>query len=297
MNFRLIPSLDRNPRFVQQAGTPAGKISTLFLFALPLWLLTDHWREIVLVLLVLTFLPQFRRQILTLISPILLVMVPAWMPMDSLSRLAAKEGVSFNVSLLVRISCAVVLVCLALTARAVYRNPKAWWLRRPLVAWHGIFFALVGSACMLPLSGMVRVVAWAFIFTVSGYFWYFCFTLTDRMSKDRDPWTLQIGTWRPAWTVGSASTTPYVKGAAYLRDIEAKTPDDLAVTQLKAVKLIWWAFVLRVVLLGMNTVLHGPLAPLPVPAFAEAFDASIAGHPYSAPLCWAILVAAFSRAS
>jgi hypothetical protein len=295
MKLRLIPRVDCNPKFVEQAQTPAGKLSLLFLFVLPLWLLNTYWREVALILLAVTFLPRFRRPILAIAAPALAILRPGWIPLDSLSRIAVREHLpaSFNVALVAGSATAVVLLGLALAGSLVFHHRKAWFLKRPLVLWHGTFCVLVLAVATLPLSGVFRVCAWAVVFALSGYFWYFCYTITDRTAGDRDPLSVQEGTWRPAWTIGSGTSTPFVKGAAYLRHIEAKTAEDLAITQLKGIKLIWWCTLLRVVLAAMNLTLHGDHAPVPVPRFDIAFAASISGHPFPVALCWASLVCAF----
>jgi hypothetical protein len=295
MAFHLIPRLDRDPKFVQQAQTAGGKVAILFLFVLPLWLLNSYWRQMEVLLLVLTFLPQYRRQILVVAAPALAILAPFWIPMDSLSLLAAREGLpaSFNLLLLARIATGAVVIGLAVAANVILRHPKAGPLKRPLVAWHVLFCLLVVGTSLLPLPGAVRMAAWAFVFALSGYFWYFCYTLIDRTAKGHDALPVQEGTWQPVWTVGASTGTPFVKGAAYLREIEAKNPEELAVTQLKGVKLIWWATFLRIAFQGMMWGLHGSLLPTPIPTFDAAFSAGAAGHPYPVLWCWASLIAAF----
>jgi hypothetical protein len=41
--------------------------------------------------------------------------------------------------------------------------------------------------------------------------------------------------------------TPFGKGIAYLQKFEARTPEDLAVTQLKGLKLAAWTLLLAAV--------------------------------------------------
>jgi hypothetical protein len=295
MTFRLIPSLEQNPKLVQQAQTPTGKLSLLFLFALPLWLLSTSWREIMGVLLIFAFFSQYRRRILVAAAPALAIWKVDWIPIDSLSRLAAREGIaaSFDAVLAARLAAVAALIFFIVAGAPVFRYRKARWLKRPILLWHVLFCALVLAAWALPVSGAVRVGAWAFVFALSGYFWYFCYTVTDRSAKDADSIPLQVGTWRPVWTAGLSSPTPFVKGAAYLRRIEAKSPEELAVTQLKALKLIWWSFLLRVTLLLLEKSLHGGGLFFSIPTFSQAFQDGISGHPDSPLLCWAGLVSAF----
>jgi hypothetical protein len=108
--------------------------------------------------------------------------------------------------------------------------------------------------------------------------WFFCYTLTDRNSRDREPVPLQAGLWRPAWMAATASGTPFAKGAAYLRRIEAHTTEELAVTQIKGLKLLLWALFLRVGQLVFEYLIYRKLG---IPEFEAAFSRSIAGHPFA----------------
>src|SRR5215471_842649 len=230
MNVRIIPAFDRNPRLIQQAQSPAGKFALLFLFAFPLWIQNPYWREILVVLFAVTYLPHYRRTILAIAAAAFAVFRPDWMDLDALARIANKEGVSgsFSIANLASAAIATVILLLALFGWAVFRFRKAWWLKRPLIVWHIFFSLVVLSAAFLPLSGVLRIWAWALTFALSGYFWCFCYTIADRAANDRDPLSLQEGAWRPAWMLGAGTSTPFVKGAAYLRRIEAKTPEELA---------------------------------------------------------------------
>ncbi len=60
--------------------------------------------------------------------------------------------------------------------------------------------------------------------------------------KRPDGILLQFGTMRPFW---GPANMPYAKGAANPRKVEARTPEDLCISQLKAIKLLIWVFILR----------------------------------------------------
>jgi hypothetical protein len=61
---------------------------------------------------------------------------------------------------------------------------------------------------------------------------------------------------------------PYAKGAANLRKVEARTPEELCISQLKAIKLLIWVFILRFPLRALMVIVYGiptqagPLASL-----------------------------------
>jgi hypothetical protein len=100
------------------------------------------------------------------------------------------------------------------------------------------------------------------------------------------------------------SSVPFPKGAAYLRKIEAKDSMELAVTQLKGVKLLYWA----VLLMMMQAVASGAIYTgtieiwhwsftLPffvdVPRFSEVLGSSVAGAPAAWYQNWLALVSRF----
>jgi len=111
--------------------------------------------------------------------------------------------------------------------------------------------------------------------------------MLDQQDKDRNSVGVQLGTFHPFW---GSSTTPIPKGAAYLRRIESKNPIDLAVTQLKALKLILWAAVLSVGYSFWVKILHGVLH---IPTLQEALDLSIARTPCPWCVCWLVIITAF----
>src|SRR5207302_25851 len=123
-----------------------------------------------------------------------------------------------------------------------------------------------------------------------------------------DPFRLQFGTFFPFWVGSGDSSTPVGKGAAYLRKVEAHTPKDLAVVQLKAVKLLMWMLVLHLALLVFRAIVFGELSPAAadfsrahgfhvfnfgVPKLEAAFDRAAAGQPPPLHMLWAGLVAHF----
>ena len=70
---------------------------------------------------------------------------------------------------------------------------------------------------------------------MTNYLWFIAYALTDKNSKPAKELTLELTAFRPLW---GSTNTPFPKGAAYLRRIEAKTPEQLAVVQLKGLKLL-----------------------------------------------------------
>jgi hypothetical protein len=102
-----------------------------------------------------------------------------------------------------------------------------------------------------------------------------------------DGFKLQLGTYRPFW---GSTNTPFAKGAAYLRRIEARTPEQLAVTQLKGIKLLAWASLL---LLFSNFYQNHFYDFSRIPSFSQALALNANHVPLPWYLCWASLIADF----
>jgi hypothetical protein len=103
--------------------------------------------------------------------------------------------------------------------------------RRPVLT-------LLAIECLLCLlsykgifSGHIRLALWCLLSVLTPYFWFLAYALVDQRSKDRSSDVFQLGTFHPAW--GGSSSSPIGKGAAYLRKVLAKTPEELAITQMK----------------------------------------------------------------
>ena len=316
--MRIIPRIDRDPRIVAFVQTPAGKAVALAVFAALLAPMRFRFFfEVLAVLGLMTLFPSHRRALLSL-GVVYWTVVHPILDWSYVTRDVVKqEGLgTLNVSLVYRVVLLVTLALFTVGARIIFRGGSSLPVRRPLLTLYLSYTALLLFVSLAPLSGLWRVLAWTFVAVGAGYLWYFSYVLLDRNSPDRDPVHLQVGTFNPFWNaIYQGAPTPYVKGAAYLRKIEAKSPEDLAVCQLKAIKLVAWSLVLTVALhlfdlfvhgLATTRVAHlaaglwglgglGPLPHLSVPALDEAFGRSILGQPLPWYTCWASLVAEFLR--
>lgn len=276
--LRIIPPLDTWPKVVSFAQTPIGKVALLLLFGVGLKFALPDWKVMTLWLAVITMLPKQRRLLVTL-------------GMLQWTFLLPLEKTEFSVGLVTPLAmkaCACAIGGVLFWCAVRYR--QSLFGRRPilvLLAGYGAFawFASVSSRFLHGSS-----LLWGFSVILGFYLWFIGYALLDRDSKDRDSFGRQLGTFHPFW---GSTDTPYPKGAAYLRRIEARTPEQLAVTQLKGLKLLAWALVLQVALSAFKAAVYRHLA---IPTFAVAFEHSAARASYPAALCWASLVAAFFEA-
>jgi hypothetical protein len=146
---------------------------------------------------------------------------------------------------------------------------------------------MVGSADLL--HGWPRVLIWAAVFVFTPYLWFLPFAIADLRSRTPSPLPLQMAVLRPYW---SPAYLPFGKGAAFLRKHLSKTPQELAVTQLKAIKLLVWANLLFALLALLGWLFDTRIA---VPDVDDAINAFLAGRPYPRLMGWAAIVLAAAR--
>ncbi|HTV14754.1 MAG TPA: hypothetical protein VME68_08570 [Acidobacteriaceae bacterium] len=270
-DFRLIPRLETYPRIVAFAQSTLGKIVLLGLFTAGMrYFLPDLnvTLRFVFVFGFITFLPDLRWPVLTLCPLVFLVQNNLHHPLV------------LTASLLVVATGMFVYWC-------AMRWPKSRFGRRPLV------FLLTGYSLLIVLACGTRphtrpyLVLWTLVGTAIAYLWFIAYAVTDRSSMPRNDAGRELATFRPLW---GSTGVPFPKGAAYLRRIEAKTPEQLAVVQLKGVKLLAWAILLSLLQHFWFRLFHGFLH-IPMPAAALA--ASVHGTPVPWHLRWASQILAF----
>jgi hypothetical protein len=272
-HFRLIPRIETYPRVLLFAQTIAGKLAILALFGIGAYYLLPHWKPLILCLAVITALPQYRRILLTVST--LLWACGIWWRWTDHPRL---------------VEAAILFTLAALLFWLAILLPNSWFGRRP-VATLLIGFALsVFLASHLPRGGSLRAVSWDFLTVAGAYLWFIAYSLLDISSKSRDPFTLQVGTYHPFWDWAS-TYLPFAKGAAYLRRIGAQNAEQLAVAQLKGLKLLLWSVILDVLLKkAFRPVVYGYMG---IPLYADLFELSVHRVAFPWYLGWASLVANF----
>lgn len=269
--FRLIPRIETYPKLVSFAQTVIGKLTILALFGIGLLYSPQHALLLIVLLAVATALPQYRRIVLTC-GTLLWAMGTWWRWTDHPLLLQA----------------AMMLLLAWLLFWAAVRFPHSWFGRRP-VAWFLAGFALsVLFASYLPRGGYLRTASWELLTVIGAYVWFIAYSLLDAHSKSRDPFVLQVGTFRPFW---GSTNTPFVKGAAYLRRIEARNAEQLAVSQLKGLKLLAWSVILDLLLRrAFWPLVYGYLG---IPVFSQLFDLSVQHASFPWYIAWASLIANF----
>jgi len=271
-DFRLIPRIETYPSVLAFAQTLAGKFTVLGLFGIGGYYLFPHWKPLIFCVAVITALPQYRRILLT-VSTLLWACGTWWRWADH--------------PRLVQAAILFILAALLFWLATHFRN--SWYGRRPVASLLTGFTLLVLSASHLPRGGSLRTVSWDFLTVAAAYLWFIAYSLLDISSKSRDPFTLQVGSYRPFWQ--DIGYTPLAKGATYLRRIGAENAEQLALTQLKGLKLLAWSVILDLLLnKAFRPIVHGYMG---IPLYADVFRLSVQRLPFPWYLGWASLIANF----
>lgn len=281
-HFRLVPPIDKYPSVMAFAQTIAGKATLLALYGYLLYFASslhnvydNQWKVLTCFLVIITAFPRYRRLLVTAGTLLWVFGIWwQWTPHPHLSQLFQAE------------------ISLALAALIFWwasHFSNSWLRRRPVATLLTGFALIVFLASYLP-AGSVRSISFAFLSVAAAYLWYLAYSLMDIGSKSCDPFLLQVGGYQPFW---GPSATPFPKGAAYLRRIEAKDSEELAVVQLKGLKLLWWSVVLDLfVTYVFRPFVHGYLG---VPFYEFVFHQSLVRAPFPWYMGWASLIAEFLR--
>ena len=261
-DFRLIPRIETFPRVVSFAQTATGKVILLTAFGLGFRFFVPNLVSVLslaLPLALITFLPEYRRFVLALAPLCLLVVQMADSPLVGGLKLAT-------------IAAGILLF---LSAR---RWPKSWFGQRPILFLLSGFSLLILLGCAATPNTFSYKLVWSLVGVVAIYVWFIGYALMDRSAKPRTDTSLEVASFRPLW---GSTTTPFPKGAAYLRRIEARDAEHLAVVQLKGLKLLVWAIILSLLSTIWTRFFH---VFLRIPTSVDALTMSV----QHVPLPWAV---------
>jgi hypothetical protein len=273
---RLIPPLETYPWAGVLAQTAAGKVLLLVGFTALLSRLSASWVLISPFLALAAFVPSAQRRTLVAVGTLCWAFV--W-PLR-----AAGGGVAGLVAIA---GPGLIFLFGAGMYLAALRFPRAPLFARPvlfLLLLGAAYLAVVGARPGLFPSGGL---AWSVGRAICQYQWFIGYALLDRLARPPEPVWKQLGTFAPFW---GSTAVPYPKGASNWRRIEARTPEALAVSQLKGLKLILWAGLLTVGFLAFERAVHQGLGVL---AIDDALLALARGTPLGIGASWAVILCNF----
>ncbi len=282
--WKLLPQWDKNPKLVEQAATWEGKLAMLGVFGLLLFFSTLLWWWTLGLLIATSLLPARRRDLLT-VGALGTVILGGSSKFEGLLELHRNQWQYLA-------ALAGVFLFGVLLFKAGVTWPRSRFMRRPVVLLNVLFASLALIVTLAPMPDYLRPSVQLAVLILGGYIWFFAYSLQDRLAPGVGGLNQQVGTWAPFWTNAAGAGTPLCKGAAYLRRIEAKNPEELAVTQLKGLQLLIWCVLLKVIWAAGHLLAFGTTGwGLGIPGL----DAAIASKQLPATyLCWASLVAGFA---
>jgi hypothetical protein len=284
--WRIIPEIDKDPVIVAYTETLGGRVIAFACFALLLQWLGQN--PLFAVLAEASGLAgRYRWRVIPLATLVVLYLKNFCISDDLVATVASQEGIAdrLSIPMVMAGSLGLVLlfsVCLVKFWREI---SSIRFLRRPTLFLISCFMILVLTAESPVTGGALRVLLWSLTMAFLPYLWFLAYALGDIAAGHRAPASHFLGVFHPFW---SNSPVPFGKSVAYLRRFEAKTPTELAVTQLKAIKLALWVVILAVLSYCLDGIFHEYLE---VPQYDAVFAAFISGHSYPWHICWLSLIA------
>jgi len=281
---------DITPSFLARAQTIWGKVELVAIFAGFWWSFdaSSTYLPVILAITLCAFIPRYRWHIVAAATLIVFALNPFWFNPTLPDFVAAQEGVTNQINFnFLHYGIALFFFCFALAVIVCkQRFGHLAVLRRPIMALLFLYFTLVLVASQHVCHGLAQVLLWSFITMFGGYFWFLGYALLDG-SAATTPLLLRLGTFHPFW---GSSTTPIGKGVSNLHNVEAKDAIELAVIQIKGMRLIIVCSILHLVLTWFVLATHTYLG---LPSLNEAIEHQAMGVPLSLASCWATLLASF----
>lgn len=284
--WRLIPQIDRDPRCVAAIQRTPGRILLAAAVAALVALFHLAGIDFVAALLAIgvAYAGRLRRILIPLATLLLLAQNGFFYDAPLVKLVAAQEGVAD------RVDHSLLQVAMLVLVIALFSGLLGFWqriatipaFRRSTLCLVATFLGLVMVA--QSTAGMPRVLLWSFLMTCLPYLWFLAYALAGAGGKEQPAFWQHLGVFHPFW---GSSLTPFGKGLAYLQKFEAKTPEELAVTQLKGLKLAAWALLLLGTRNSIIAIVHGHLG---LASFDETFLHHVAGAPDPRIIGWLSLV-------
>ncbi len=303
MTIAIAERIEVTPRAKARAivKTRAGRLALVLVFTgLIAGLQMSGWWVIGIVLALTSAFPEHRKVFLIPAAAAFALVTPA-VELDVLRELAPQRAASAFVKfwpVAVPIVWAMAFVYLGI----VHRFPKSIVAKRPVIGLVGVLCMLMAASALLPLRGFSWLIVAAITMCFAQYLWFFAYWVSENHTRAKSKSLIRTGFWRPFW---GFTNVPYGKGAAYLEKVEAKDDDELATSQIKGMKLIFWAIVLTAMIVLVNKFVYRvppgvSLTKAPyesaaaiIPTYQMSLDAMQAGRPYAVPVRWLALILFF----
>ena len=289
--WRIIPELDRDPRAIAYVQGLPGRIGLFAIMTALAGTLYALGVDVLVAPLAMTcaYTGSYRRYFVPLATLLLLYKHGFWVNVALVQVVIGQEGLAsrLDAALLCPASLLAVLVVSSCLLASWPRLAALSIFRRPTLCLISGFVALVVAAQSPIVGGVPRAVLWSFVMAFQPYLWFLAYALASSNTLKQRPVWQHLGVFHPFW---GSSMTPFGKGLAYLERYEAKTPEELAVTQLKGLKLACWTLLVAAFLRGFSYAVHDRFG---LPGFDQVFTNFLGGANDPRYIAWASLVASF----
>lgn len=243
-------NIDKNEKILEIAQTVKGKILiSLFLGFIFLSVSTASFKNPILNVMVLlsafifAYFPKHRTFTLIASSLAILVARPFWYGLDLIIQMFIVQNISPTHTKIIAALALVTYLAFVVAVMVIARKKKDLFIvKYPIRTLVVVTLTLYFSSFFLFNLYIVAFLSCLF-YVFKSYFWYLAYTLAELKLKTPPPLTQQIGHFKNFWC-GLSSIIPIGKGSHYLTKKLAKNNRELAVNQLKALKLIFWCVVI-----------------------------------------------------
>jgi len=163
-------------------------------------------------------------------------------------------------------------------------NKESTMAKRPVATLFTTWWLLALMAWSTPSGTLLNAVLWLLTGVWVSCFWYLAYAATDQKTKDATATPYRGALMRPFW---GGSATPIGKSYGYLNKFDATDENELAITRLKALKLVVWAAALTALLTVLDWFIYQYLA---IPKLQTAIMAFAGGEAHSGAVNWASVV-------
>ena len=256
--FRLVPRIEQSGTLRVAVTTVPGKLVLLFIT----WLMLQAHgvpvpRAVALALVPITLFPRWRRPLLLVATLGFWLIGFNWLDWRLVDHSLAIAGLNLNLAIGMERAVPIAIAML-LCAAVVHLFTRSRWADKvgmPFYWLLAFYVGLVGIFSTGWLSESARAIFWAVSVPFGGMIWFLGYTLIERKKPGLPGFWGQVGHYIPFWA--HDSEIPMGKGASYLQRIEAKTPEALAISHLKGIKLIYWALLLHILHTALTGILYG----------------------------------------
>jgi hypothetical protein len=243
--LRGIRDLDKHEPLIELAQTWKGRAYVFLLFTSVLVLSgLKSWQQAILIAMIAAtyaYVPHLRSAIVAVATVAVIGLLFGY-PLDGVKSVMVQERISPSAATGIMRGALIAYVVMAWIALELARRNKGLLIaRRPVFAILLVAAGLCALTCLPVIHGITRVLLWSLLTVFTTNIWFLCYGLVDQRARDPMPALFHLGIFHP---FSGTSSVPWGKGAAFLKKAQAKTPRDLAVTQLKAIKLLFWSLVL-----------------------------------------------------